>query len=49
MNPKYKELIRVSKKRQIKTEDDLWDLVYEIYQDCTGGEFECAKKMLKIK
>ncbi len=49
MNPKYKELLKVAKQRRIKTVDDLTDLISEMYDECTGGEFECAKQILKIK
>jgi hypothetical protein len=50
MRKEYKEFIKEAKRRKIKTEDDLYDLSLEDgYDSLTGGEFECAKKSMKIK
>ncbi len=49
MNEDYKKLLKVAKARRIKDADDLRDLVDEIYPECNGGEWECAKEILKIK
>jgi hypothetical protein len=49
MREGYIKLIKEAKKRKIKTRDDLSDLLSEVFDDCDGGEFECAVKELKIK
>jgi hypothetical protein len=49
MNPDYKKLLKIAKSNEISTVQELEDLISEIYPDCNGGEFECAKKILKIK
>lgn len=49
MNPDYKKLLKIAKLNGISSVQELEDLISEIYPDCNGGEFECAKKILKIK
>jgi len=49
MNPDYKKLLKIAKSNGISTVQELEDLISEIYPDCNGGEFECAKQILKIK
>jgi hypothetical protein len=49
MNEDYKKLLKIAKSRRINNADDLRDLVDEVYPDCNGGEWECAKQILKIK
>lgn len=49
MNEDYKKLLNIAKSRRINNADDLRDLVDEVYPDCNGGEWECAKQILKIK
>lgn len=49
MNPDYKKLLKIAKSNGISSVQELEDLIYEIYPACNGGEFECAKKILKIK
>ena len=49
MNEQYKRFLKEAKARKISTRDKLTDLVYEMYENCTGGEFECAVSILKIK
>ena len=48
MNPDYKNLLKIAKSNGISSVQELEDLISEIYPDCNGGEFECAKKILKI-
>jgi hypothetical protein len=48
MNPDYKKLLKVAKQRKITSNQELEDLISEIYPDCNGGEYECARKILKI-
>lgn len=49
MNEDYKKLLKIAKSRRIKNAEDLRDLVDEVYPDCNGGEYECAKQILKIR
>jgi hypothetical protein len=50
MRPEYKAFIKEAKLLRIKTHDELYSLCLEDrHQSISGGEFECAKKILKIK
>ena len=50
MRPEYKAFIKEAKRLVIKTHDELYDLCFDArFQSISGGEFECAKKSLKIK
>lgn len=50
MRPEYKAFIKEAKSLEIKTHDELYNLCLEDrHQHISGGEFECAKKILKIK
>jgi hypothetical protein len=50
MRPIYKEFLKEAKRLKIKTHDDLYNLCLEDrFSDISGGEFECAKDILKIK
>ncbi len=49
MNPDYKNMLKIAKLNRISSIQELEDLIFEIYPNCNGGEFECAKKILKIK
>jgi hypothetical protein len=49
MNENYKKLLKEAKKKRISTNQELEDLMSVIYPACNGGEYECAKKILKIK
>jgi len=50
MRPEYKAFIKEAKRLRIKTHDELYDLCLDDrFQSISGGEFECAKKYLKIK
>ena len=49
MRPEYKAFVKEAKSLGIKTHDGLYNLCLEDrYQSISGGEFECAKKALKI-
>ena len=49
MNEDYKKVLKEAKKQRISTNQELEDLMSEIYPNCNGGEYECARKILKIK
>lgn len=50
MRPEYKQFVRKAKELGIHTINDLYNLACDLsHLELTGGEFECAKKELKIK
>lgn len=50
MRPEYKQFVRKAKELGINTINDLYNLACDLsHLELTGGEFECAKKELKIK
>jgi hypothetical protein len=49
MREEYKKFLKEAKRLKIKTHDELYDLCLNGHDTISGGEFECAKKILKIK
>ena len=50
MRPEYKAFLKEAKRLKIKTHDELYNLCLdERFESISGGEFECAKQILKIK
>jgi len=48
----YAKLIKRAKELRLETIDELYDLILDEFDDesqpITGGDFECAKKALKL-
>ena len=52
VRPAYKSFIKAAKAAGVKTEDELYDILYSPEAEewnISGGEYEVAKKQLKIK
>lgn len=50
MRPEYKQFVRKAKELGVGTIKELYELACDMaHLDLTGGEFECAKKELKIR
>jgi hypothetical protein len=49
MRPEYKKFLQEAKRLGIKTHDELYNLCLNGHDTISGGEFESAKTILKIK
>jgi hypothetical protein len=49
MREEYKKFLKEAKRLGIKTHDELYNLCLNGHDTISGGEFECAKQILKIK
>ena len=45
----YKELLKLAKAKNVKTIEELEEIVYDCKEEISGGDFESVKTTLKIK